>query len=317
MTVVALTFPPSALPPDALAMLRHSDVELRFAPTGGWSNLEPADSPHTADADVIFGQPTLGDLRRSRAGWVQLTSAGYARYDTAAGRAALGQRTLTTSSTAYAAPCAESALGMLLGASRRLAHALVEQPRQVWHGHEHRAASSLLRGSRVLLLGWGAIARELARLLEPFEVELVALRRHATGDEAVRCVTRQGLDDELAVADFVVSTLPGGPDTERLVDAALLSRLPGHAVLVNIGRGTVMDHDALADALEQGRLGGAWLDVTEPEPLPPGHRLWTTPNCWISPHSSGGRADEHAALVRHFLDNLGRWERGEELADRR
>jgi phosphoglycerate dehydrogenase-like enzyme len=87
------------------------------------------------------------------------------------------------------------------------------------------------------------------------------------------------------------------------------------AVFHNIGRGTTVDQEALADALESGQLAAAWLDVTDPEPLADGHRLWSLENCFITPHTAGGHAFEAGSLVRHFLGNLRRFERGEQLVD--
>jgi phosphoglycerate dehydrogenase-like enzyme len=88
------------------------------------------------------------------------------------------------------------------------------------------------------------------------------------------------------------------------------------AAFYNIGRGTTIDQAALAGALHAGRLRGAYLDVTDPEPLPPDHPLWAAPNCFITPHTAGGRDDEFERLVRHFLDNLRKLESGHELVDR-
>jgi phosphoglycerate dehydrogenase-like enzyme len=88
------------------------------------------------------------------------------------------------------------------------------------------------------------------------------------------------------------------------------------AVFYNIGRGQTVDQAALAEALNGGRLAGAYLDVTDPEPLPAGHALWTARNCYITPHTAGGHEDEFERLVRHFLENLARYERGEPLRDR-
>ena len=84
----------------------------------------------------------------------------------------------------------------------------------------------------------------------------------------------------------------------------------------NIGRGTTVDQSALLDALHTGKLSAAYLDVTNPEPLPPDHPLWSAPNCYITPHTAGGHHDEFERLARHFIDNLRRFERGEELVDR-
>lgn len=285
------------------------------------TNLAPiARDPVVLGADVIFGQPHPDDVRAApRLRWVHLTSAGYTRYEAAAVRDALAARgvALTTSSGAYADPCAEHALALLLAASRRLPECAGDQlgPR-AWPTAPVRARSALLRGRRVLLLGFGAIGRRLAALLAPFEVELALLRARPRGDEPGRVVAASALGDAFAWADHVVSTLPEGEATRGLVSRALLARMRPDAWFFNIGRGTTVDQAALLEALEARRLAGAYLDVTDPEPLPPDHPLWSAPGCWITPHAAGGRREEPSALVEHFLANLRRFERGEPLADR-
>ncbi|HBE23788.1 MAG TPA: D-2-hydroxyacid dehydrogenase, partial [Verrucomicrobiales bacterium] len=97
--------------------------------------------------------------------------------------------------------------------------------------------------------------------------------------------------------------------------ASRFSLMKQAAVFYNIGRGTTVDQEALADALESGHLAAAWLDVTDPEPLAQGHRLWSAPHCYITPHTAGGHTFEAGSLVRYFLGNLRRFERGERLSD--
>jgi phosphoglycerate dehydrogenase-like enzyme len=114
----------------------------------------------------------------------------------------------------------------------------------------------------------------------------------------------------------VVNLLPGNAGTDRFFTAArLLACKPG-ATFYNIGRGTTVDQEALRAALTAGRLAGAYLDVTDPEPLPPEHPLWATPGCFITPHTAGGHRDETERLVEHFLDNLLRYLQGQPLRDR-
>jgi phosphoglycerate dehydrogenase-like enzyme len=144
----------------------------------------------------------------------------------------------------------------------------------------------------VLLLGFGAIGRCLAARLAPFEAELCVLRARPRGDEPFGVVAREALWDVFAWADHVVSSLSDAEGTRRLVSTALL------------------------EALEARRIAGAYLDVTDPEPLPPDHPLWRAPGCYITPHTAGGRREEPMALVEHFLANLRRFERREPLADR-
>jgi phosphoglycerate dehydrogenase-like enzyme len=272
------------------------------------------------EADVVFGQPHPDDLLGApRLTWVHLTSAGFTRYAAPRVREALAARgvVLTTSSGVYADPCAEHALASMLAASRCLPECSVNQrSERAWSSTSIRARSALLRGRRVLILGFGAIARRLAELLAPFGVDLAILRSRARGDEPGRVVAPDALGDAFAWADHVVSTLPENESTIGLVSRALLARMREDAWFFNIGRGTTVDQGALLEVLSERRIAGAYLDVTDPEPLPPDHPLWSAPGCWITPHSAGGRREEPVALVQHFLGNLRRYERGEPLEDR-
>lgn len=284
------------------------------------SNLVASRSdPLISEAEIAFGQPDPASaLQAPHLRWVHLTSAGYTRYDDSEFRAAAARKGLqvTTSSSVYANPCAEHLLAMMLAAARRLPDCFEDHRRRDWPAAKRRRQSFLLRGQRFVILGYGAIARRLSELLAPFEPQVVALRRQPTGDEAVPTIAEAELLDALRRADHVVNTLPENPGTARRIDAAELEAMPRRAYLYNIGRGTTVNQEALLDALRAGTIAGAYLDVTDPEPLPADHPLWTAPNCHITPHSAGGRDTEHVALAQHFLANLGRYERGEPLVDR-
>lgn len=284
------------------------------------SNLVPESGDSPLDAEVVFGQPSVRALEASaRVRWVHLTSAGYTRYAAPTIRSVLAARgvALTTSSSVYAEPCATHALALTLALLRRLDETMDEQRgARAWPSTVIRARSGVLAGARAVVLGYGAMGKRVADLLAAFGSEVVALRERPRGDEAVRVVTIGSLDDELARADVVIDTLPESPSTRGLLDRARVARMKSGAIFVNVGRGATVDQEAIADALESGRLGGAGLDVTDPEPLPAGHRLWSTPRCIVTPHAAGGRSDEHLRLVQHFLANLSRYERGEALVDR-
>ncbi len=174
-----------------------------------------------------------------------------------------------------------------------------------WTSDAIRKRSFLLRGQNVVLVGYGAIARRLAELLTPLTSHVVGVRRRPRGDEGIRMVATADLGAALAVADHVVDLLPHSAETERFFDAARLGQMKAGAFFYNIGRGKTVDQPALIAALQSGRLAAAYLDVTDPEPLPPEHPLWRAPNCFITPHSAGGHAHEGARLVEHFLANLG------------
>jgi phosphoglycerate dehydrogenase-like enzyme len=192
----------------------------------------------------------------------------------------------------------------------------VQRTTRSWPTEPFRRASCLLTGQRVLILGYGAIARRLIELLGPLQMEITAVRRHVRGDEAVPTVAVDGVIGAVAAADHVVNTLPEGAATAGFVRREHFQAMKPGAVFYNVGRGGTVDQEALREALESGHLAAAYLDVTDPEPLPPGHALWTTRGCHITPHVGGGHADEHERFVRHFLDNLRRYTTGQPLLDR-
>ena len=300
------------------AGLAHHHVERPPAPSA--SNLVALEDETVMEAEVVFGQPSPSALARSpRVRWIHLTSAGYTRYAGAPIQRALRDAgvALTTSSTVYAEPCATHALALVLALLRQLP-AAGENQRGVrgWPAAELRRQSRVLQGARVVLLGFGAIGQRLASLLSPFGAEVVALRSRPRGDDRVRTVGAADLDHELERADAVISSLPEAPTTIGLMSRARFDLLRSQAVFVNVGRGTTVDQAAMIDSLGSGKLGGVGLDVTDPEPLPPDNPLWTHPRVIITPHTAGGREDEHVRLVRHFLENLRRYERGEALVDR-
>jgi phosphoglycerate dehydrogenase-like enzyme len=277
--------------------------------------------PALAEADVAFGQPHPEQLLAApRLRWVHLSSAGYNAYDRADVRGALAAQgaRLTKSSLAYDDPCAEQVLAFLLAHARRLPEAFANAhgPR-AWPQHALRARVRLLRDQSIVLVGFGTIARRLVELLAPLGSRVTGVRRAVKGDEPCPTLAwgTPEADRAIAGADHVVVLLPGGAGTHRAFDAARVASLKPGAVLTNIGRGSTVDQDALAAALAAGRLAAAYLDVTEPEPLPPDHPLWSTPNCFITPHAAGGDANEGERLVNHFLENLARFTSGRPLLD--
>ena len=311
-------FPPAAVEELKRGLGRHRLVFSSTPPTGNLAGSAP--DPELEKADVAFGQPDPGQvIALPRLRWVHLTSAGYTRYDRDDLRAALKARgaALTNSSTVYAEPCAEHVFAMMLALARRLPQCLVDQQTtRGWNAPEHRIRSRVLVGQTALIVGFGAIGMRLVELLAPLRMHVICVRRRPRGDEPAEVVPESKLDELLPQADHVVNILPENGGTLGFFDARRLRAVRPGAVCYNIGRGTTVDQGALRAALEDGRLSAAYLDVTNPEPLPPDHPLWTAPNCFITPHTAGGRDDEFEHLVRHFLGNLGRLERGEPLLDR-
>ncbi|MDR6907118.1 phosphoglycerate dehydrogenase-like enzyme [Agromyces sp. 3263] len=229
--------------------------------------------------------------------WVQLPWAGVDAFAPLLARFRDDGRTWTSAKGAYAQPVAEHALMLALAVLR-------EVPMRVraeqWDVDER---GRTLFGSDVVIVGAGGIATELLRLLAPFGVRVTVVRRR---DEPVEGAWRTvGVADlgpalEHAEVVFVAAALTG--ETRGLIGARELQRMPHGAVLVNVARGAVVDTDALVAALASGALGGAGLDVTDPEPLPTGHPLWTAPNTIITPHV----ADTEAMVVPLFAERVGR-----------
>jgi phosphoglycerate dehydrogenase-like enzyme len=276
--------------------------------------------PLLATADVAFGQPDPGMIADApHLKWIHISSSGITRYDNPQFRRLMADRKIQVSNSAavYCEACAVHVLSFMLAQARRLPAGLKSAAAggtAEWL--ELRAGSSTLQGETVLILGYGTIGKRLTQLLQPFGLDVIAYRRHARGDETVPVVTEARLAATLGRADHVVNILPDSSQTRGFFSADRLAQFKLGAVFYNIGRGTTVDQEALVQALRNGPLKAAWLDVTEPEPLPDSHPLRHLPNCFITPHTAGGRADEFAALVGHFLRNLQRFTRGEALADR-
>lgn len=310
-------------PPRIMERVRRDigDATLIEAAATHASNLTVGGAdPLLDDADIAWGQPDPQQVMRlGRLKWLQLTTAGYTRYDTSEFRAAAKRNgtIVCNCSTVYAEPCAQHLLSMMLALARRIPQSRDNQIEKCgWPILQLRAESVLLNGQTVLLVGYGAIARRLAELLAALHMNLIGFKRRPTADEPIRVESIDALDAHLPAADHVINTLPSSPQTDGFFNAARFARMRKGARYYNIGRGQTNDEAALQAALESHHLGAAYIDATITEPLPPDHPLWRTPNCFITPHTAGGHStelDRHADL---FLENLRRLRGGEELIDR-
>lgn len=270
--------------------------------------------PALKTADIAFGQPDAADaLACKNLRWVEVTTAGYTRYDTAEFKEGLRQRGsfFTNASDVFADPCAQHVLAMMLALGRQLlpSHE-AQRTDHSWHYEQRRYHSRLLTGQTVVLLGYGAIGRRLAHLLAPFGMKIYAVRRSLHSEAGVHIIPEEKISAVLPLADHVVNILPDNDSTRNYVNARRLSCLKPDAKFYNVGRGTTVDENALIEALNTGKLSAAYLDVFATEPLPVGHAFWTTPHCYITPHTAGGRHDQDEAIVKHFLANLAAFEKG-------
>jgi len=311
------------MPEDVMDLLRQGTEghELIFPRKPADSVLsKAAPDPQFSSADIAFGQPDTTAIREApNLKWVQVSSSGITRYDTEEFRSHAASRGLAVcnSASVYAEPCAVQVLAFMLAQARILPHGLISHAKGGsgdWH--HLRACCSTLRGENVLILGFGAIGKRLTELLRPFNANVTAFRRRERGDEGVPVVNRDGLERALGETDHVVNILPDSEQTRGFFDETLFAAIKPGAVFYNIGRGVTVNQDALLEALRSARLSAAWLDVTDPEPLPQDHPLRHQPNCFITPHIAGGHRGESASLVRHFLNNFNRYLKGEPFVDR-
>ena len=276
--------------------------------------------PALAEADIAFGQPDPAQcLALERLRWVEVTTAGYTRYDTAEFRERFRERgqIFTNMSEVFAESCAQHVLAMMLALGRRLPDSLRDQMTDhAWNYTQRRYDSHLLGNETVLLLGFGAIGRRLVELLAPFHLNIIAVRRQTRSERGVRIIPEAAVSSALGQADHIVNILPDNESTRNYVNERRLACCKAGARFYNVGRGTTVDQRALLEALRSGRISEAYLDVFEVEPLPPDDPLWTAKNCYITPHTAGGRRDQDEAIVRHFLRNLAAFTEGQPMIDR-
>ncbi|MBV8378844.1 MAG: D-2-hydroxyacid dehydrogenase [Verrucomicrobia bacterium] len=276
--------------------------------------------PRLLEAEIVFGQPDPATIVQSeRLRWLQLSSAGYARYDNQEIRSALEEHAakMTNSSSVYDQPCAEHLMAWLLADVRQLYPSYDNQRgAHGWPQNELRQNTHLLAGQTVFIVVYGAIGARLAELLAPYAVHLIGYRRTMKPGSSIPVVGPADLASTLAAADHVINILPENSQTRNFFDSERLRQIKAGARYYSIGRGTTTEQEALAENLKTGHLQAAYLDVTDPEPLPPDHSLWSAPNCYITPHTGGGHFNETDRLVGHFVENLRRYEEGREPIDR-
>src|SRR5918993_3695765 len=188
---------------------------------------------------------------------------------------------------------AELAVGLAIAAQRRIPAYVRAQDEGQWAPE----FSESLADRRVLLLGYGGVGKAVAARLAPFEVELTIVAHRARTEDGMPVHGVDELPELLGDAEIVVLTLPGGAETRGMVDDAFLGALPDGALLVNVGRGPLVDTDALVDHVRRGRVRAA-LDVTDPEPLPEGHPLWSLPGVLITPHVGGASTAMQPRIAR-------------------
>jgi phosphoglycerate dehydrogenase-like enzyme len=302
---------PTSIP---LALAEYAGVEVVY-----YDAAEPVPAEHEdAEALVFWGGPdsVLADAaeRLTRLRWVQVLSAGS---DNAVKAGFAEDVIITSGRSLHNLPVAEHALALVLAAARRL-HTLTRA--QIGHRWANEIGGlqaepspglfSTLRGANVLIWGFGSIATTLAPHLVALGASVTGVATTAREQDGYRVISTADLATELPTADVLIMILPSMESTDRILNAERMALLPDHAWVVNVGRGSTIDEDALLEALRENRLGGAAVDVTSVEPLPSDSPLWDQPNLIITPHAAGGRPLGAAALID---GNLAALQAGREL----
>jgi phosphoglycerate dehydrogenase-like enzyme len=269
-------------------------------------------------ATVLPAPEQVPELR-----WVQFHFAGIDRYIS---EPLLQKEDLmvTTISGAAASQMAEYVLSMMLALGRKIPALVASQKKSEWPKDRFERFSPFeLRGKTVGIIGYGSIGRQVARLLQPFDVTVLATKRNAKqpqdrdytiegmgdpqGNFIHRLYPSQALQSMLKECHFVIVTTPLTPDTRGLLDAKTLESLKPGPYLIDVSRGGIVDHSALLDAIKNGRLAGAALDVFPEEPLPASNPLWQLPNVIITPHISGSSPHYNERAIDLFSENLHRY----------
>ncbi len=255
-----------------------------------------------ADArDVDALRSILHDADHIR--WVQLPFAGIENFVDHLDH----DRTWTCGKGVYAEPVAEMALALGVAGLRNVGAYAQATEWSKPSGH------NLLDG-RVTILGGGGITESLVRLLQPWHCNITVVRNRAVAMDGVdEVLEADRFADALPGADLVVLALALTPETDGMFSVDEFGLMEEHAWLVNVARGRHVVTDHLVDALRSGSIGGAGLDVTDPEPLPAGHPLWSLPNCIITPHVGNTPEMAKPLLAQRVMENVRRFARGDEL----
>ena len=298
----------SPAPRVAIRPSRTEEIE-RAVVEGGGTVVELENADALVWTDPRNPQELAETLERSEVDWVQLPFAGIETFFEAG--VIDPSLTWTCAKGIYGPACAEHALALMLAVARRLhVHARANS----WSKLGLDSPEYRLEGKTVAVVGTGGIGSALVPMVRPLGMRLVGVNRSGRALEgAERTVPTDELESVLAVADFVVVAAALTDATRHLFDSSKLAAMRSDAWIVNVARGGLIDTDALVDALRAGDIGGAALDVTDPEPLPDDHPLWELENCLITPHVANTWAMGQAELPHLVRRNVAARAAGEEL----
>ena len=297
---------------------KHKDLITQTAEKAGaevWFGESEKDIPDEfRNSEIVYGFGMKTARNNSNLKWLCVPSAGV-DFLLKPGVFANENCLITNSSGAYGVTIAEHIIAVSLMMMRHLTDFYTESSRGVWGAPKPQKS---LKGSRIAVLGTGDIGCSFAKRAAAFEPEsLTGICKSGICNETVfdRVVKADDIDEILPLTDLLVMSLPDTPETRNILSRRRIELLPEGAYVVNVGRGSAIDEDALADSLDSGKLSGAALDVFRNEPLPKASRLWNTRNLLITPHVAGNLTLDHTLdrNVGMFCENLLNYAEGRPL----
>jgi D-2-hydroxyacid dehydrogenase (NADP+) len=298
----------------ALATGLASSGEVAF--TMAHTLEELGDKARSAEAALVSNSTYSGAVAEilnatATLRWIQTTSIGFEALAADPPRPGI----LVTNAAGLKAPTvAEHAMALLLAVIRNFPATMDKQRANRWDGQALAPTVYSLSGKRVVCIGYGAIGRNLVGKLTAFDAEVIVVTRSGKGPPPAKTILPFGeLDRVLPIADVVVLALPLSGETRHIINAARLRQMKAQAIVINVGRGELIDEDALTRALHAGKLGGAGLDVFAEEPLTDQSALWQCPRTIITPHLGGQGGDGDRLLVELINENAARLKRGASL----
>jgi phosphoglycerate dehydrogenase-like enzyme len=261
-----------------------------------------------ADCNIILGEPALIEEVLPSATQLQWVQSSWAGVDRLCQPRLRNDYVLTGVKDIFGALITEYVMTYLFALERNMFAMRVDQASRRWHPRPYRLAKEITLG----IIGLGSIGQHLARTATDFGIRVIGLNRSGKSCEAVETVyTEENLAEFLAEPDYLVLTLPDTPETRHFINSGTLAMMKSSAVLINVGRGSIVNENDLVTALQQQQIAAAVLDVFETEPLPEDSQLWGLPNVFVTPHVAAASFPQD--VIEIFVENYGRFTRSEPL----
>ncbi len=253
------------------------------------------------NCEVCFGNPELDWVTKSKnLKWIQLESVGFEKYS----KVKIPGLKISNLRGFFSIPVAETALAGILSLKRGINRLLSLKNKKKWLGSRIRPTLNLLNGSNVLILGAGSIGLKIKNLLEKFNCKILMYDKFKNDADLINI---NDLDNHLPNVDILIGCLPENNETKRLLDNYRINLLKKSSIIVNVGRGSLIDEKTLIHNIKSEKLAGAFLDVTDKEPISNDSPLWSIPNIILSQHSGGGYENEVNDKIIFFKKNLSRY----------